>query len=390
MKILYCALAIDITRSHGGATHVAEVANGLSALGHDMWVVGAGPAGARDSPGLHARTTLVRTPPALAWLMTPRVRRIARKWRPDVVMERYYTFAGAGIIAARAQGLPSLLEVNAPVVDPPGSRKERIDRLTGRSMRRWATLQCRWASRIVTPLATTVPVESRSKVEMLQWGANSSMFDPSRFPGDSPARATLRSRYGIPADAPIIGFIGSFRPWHGARDALRAFRIVQEARPGVRLLMVGDGPERTDLQAEAIASGIRDVIFTGAVPYADVPAHLAISDVAVAPFAPGCHAPLRHFGFYWSPLKIFEAMAMAIPVVTTAIEPLTEIVGEAGLCVPEANHAALADALVRLLSNPELRQSMGVCGRTRVVEHYSWQAHCRQLDRILNEMVTGR
>jgi alpha-maltose-1-phosphate synthase len=387
MKILYCALAIDITRSHGGATHIAEVANGLSALGHDVWVIGAGASGSQFDR-IHGRVSLVRTPPSLAWLMTPRLRRLIRAWRPDVVMERFYTFAGGGILAAHARGIPSLLEVNAPVVDPPGSRKDRIDQLTGRTMRRWATQQCRWASRIVTPLATTVPEEVRFKVEPLPWGANVSLFDPGQLSATSPAVATLRVRYGIPDGAPVIGFVGSFRPWHGAHDALQAFRIVRQSLPDARLLFVGDGSERSELEADVAAGADRGVIFTGATPYADVPAHVALCDVMVAPFAPSEHAPLRHFGFYWSPLKVFEAMAMAVPIVTTAIPPLTAIVGDAGLCVPEKNSPALARAIVAINSNRAMHDAMGAIGRARVVEHFSWQAHCRQLDRILTDMVT--
>jgi glycosyltransferase involved in cell wall biosynthesis len=389
MKILYCALAIDIARSHGGATHVAEVANGLSALGHEVWVIGAGSSDA-DNNQIDGRVTRVRTPPALAWMMTPRVRRVVDTWRPDVVMERFYTFAGDGILATYARGIPSLLEVNAPVVDPPGSRKDRIDRLTGRMMRRWATQQCRWAGRIVTPLATTVPEEVRAKVASLPWGANVSRFDPRRLSPTSPALATLRARYGISDGAPVIGFVGSFRPWHGARDAIQAFRIVRQSLPEARLLLVGDGPERSELEAEVATGADRGVIFTGAVPYAEVPAHISLCDVMVAPFAPSEHAPLQHFGFYWSPLKVFEAMAMAVPIVTTAIAPLTEIVEGAGICVPEKDSAALARAIVAIIADPARRAAMGEVGRARVVERYSWQAHCRALDLILTDLVAGR
>ncbi len=220
MKVLYCALAIDITRSHGGATHVDRGRERAWRARPRLWVIAAGGDDAHTGQ-INGRVSLVQTPPALAWLMTPRVRRIVRTWRPDVVMERFYTFAGGGIIAAHADGIPSLLEVNAPVVDPPGSRKERIDRLTGRLMRRWATQQCRWADRIVTPLAATVPEEVRAKVDPLPWGANISRFDPARLPADSHVVAGLRARYGIADGAPVIGFVGSFRPWHGAREALR-------------------------------------------------------------------------------------------------------------------------------------------------------------------------
>jgi len=185
----------------------------------------------------------------------------------------------------------------------------------------------------------------------------------------------------------VIGFVGSFRPWHGAREALRAFRIVREAVPDAHMLLVGDGPEREALQREFDTEDARGVIFTGAVPYADVPAHVALCDVAVAPFVPSQHAPLRYFGFYWSPLKVFEAMAMAKPVLTTAIAPLTEIVGEAGICIPEQNIPALAGAMIDLLSSTERRRAMGAIGRAHVIERYSWQAHCRNLDRVVREVV---
>jgi len=389
MKILYCALAIDIAGSHGGATHVAEVANGLAGLGHELWVIGRRSARSRPVRHINARVTITAAPPSLAWLMAPRVRRIVREWQPDAIIERFYTFAGGGIVAAHAANIPSLLEVNAPVIDPPGTRKDRVDRLTGHAMRRWATQQCRWADRIVTPLSTTVPLEVRSKVIPLQWGANTTLFDPARHPRSSAAVRHLRRRYEIRDNAPVIGFVGSFRPWHGAADALRTFRDVRNVIPDARIMFVGDGPERQAIQADVSARDIPGVIFTGGVPYADVPAHLALCDVAVAPFAPSLHAPLRHFGFYWSPLKIFEAMAMAVPVVTTAISPLTAIVDGAGICIQERDVAAMGRAIIDLLQDTTMRERMGEIGRARVVEHWSWQAHCRSLDRILTDLVAS-
>jgi starch synthase len=403
MRILYCALAIPLDRAHGGATHAAEVTNGLAALGHDLWIVGGagrgGEVGGRKggtdrhappSPPSHlsaSHVTLTPAPPLLAWQMAPRVRRIARDWQPDVIMERYYTFAGAGMLVAHQRGIPALLEVNAPVVDPPGTRKDKIDRLSGGLMRRWAERQCTWADRIVTPLATTVPETVRGRVVPLEWGANVRQFDPDS-PGVEESATAIRDRFGIPTNAPVIGFVGSFRAWHGVADAVAAFRHVRMQIPGAYLLLVGDGPERAVLEAAvATSADAAHVIFTGAVPYAEVPAYYGLCDVAVAPFAPRTHPALTHFGFFWSPLKVFEAMAMRIPVVTTDIPQLALIVGGAGVVVPEGDHAAMTAAIVRLLRDPDLRTQMGTTGRERVIEHYSWEAHCRSLDDILRGMV---
>ncbi len=305
-------------------------------------------------------------------------------------MERFYTFAGGGIIAAHARGIPSILEVNAPVIDPPGTRKDRIDRRSGQWMRRWATQQCRWATRIVTPLATTVPAAVRAKVMPLQWGANVERFDPARFPRTGSQVQALRTKYAIPDSAPVIGFVGSFRAWHGAADAMYAFAQVQRTIPDARLLLVGDGPERAAIERECTERRLHGVIFTGTIPYAAVPAHLALCDVAVAPFAPRLHPPLQHFGFYWSPLKVFEALAMAVPVVTTAIAPLIEMVAGCGFAVPEGDMRAFADAVVTLLHMPDRGKQMGEIGRARVIAQWSWQAHCRSLDAVLRDVVTNQ
>ncbi len=388
MKILYCALAIDLGGTHGGATHATEVTNGLANLGHDLWLIGRGNA-PQEHAQINGRVTRVSTPPKLAWINTPRVRAIVNEWRPDIVMERFYTFAGGGTIAAHRRGIPTILEVNAPVFDPPGSPKDRLDRLTGGMMRRWATQQCRWADRIVTPIPTTVPTEVRGKVVPLPWGANVRHFDPARYPRNGDEARDLRRRYRIPADTPVVVFVGSFRAWHGAAEAIHAFRTVQARIPDAYLLLVGDGPERAGLEQSVRDQSAPHIVFTGAVPYRDVPLHLAIADVAVAPFVPSLHPPLQHFGFYWSPLKIFEAMAMGLPVVTTAVSPLTEIVFGTGMAVPEGNRSALAGAMTDLLCDPQRRATLGAEGRARVVSEWSWEAHCRHLDAIMVALVGG-
>ncbi|MDQ2785551.1 MAG: glycosyltransferase family 4 protein [Chloroflexota bacterium] len=367
-----------------------EVTNGLTALGHEVQVIARGTAAQPPRERLNARVTRLTAPPKLAWAAMPRVRKIVSDWQPDIIIERFYTFAGGGMLAAHTCTIPAILEVNAPVFDPPGTAKERVDRWIGHAMRRWATQQCRWADAIVTPLATTVPAAVRDKVTPLQWGANVRHFDPARFPRTGAAAQTLRRRYGIPPNAPVVGFIGSFRAWHGAAEAIRAFDRVRAQIPDAALLLVGDGPERQTLERAVRDASQMGIVFTGAVPYHDVPLHLALCAVAVAPFVPSLHAPLDYFGFYWSPLKIFEAMAMTVPVVTTSVAPLTEIVRGAGIAVPERDTDALAAAIVDVLRDPDRRAAMGAIGRARVVAEWSWEAHCRHLDTLMTRLVSRR
>ena len=164
MRILYVASAIEVGSTSGGSTHVNEVACGLRALGHDVLVV------ARALPcAPNKRSSLLDECPVPVRVVRPRkelallalrsVSKAMRDFRPDVVMERFYNFAGAGILLAHRRGIPSLLEVNAPIIDPPNSTKTRLDRLLLGRMRWWAVRQAQWSAAIVTPLNTTIPPE---------------------------------------------------------------------------------------------------------------------------------------------------------------------------------------------------------------------------------------
>jgi glycosyltransferase involved in cell wall biosynthesis len=316
-------------------------------------------------------------PKALTWLAVWPIMRLIHAIRPDVVMERYYNFAGVGIWAARRLRIPCLLEVNALIVDPPTVRKRRLDDASGGWMRRWALRQCHMADRIVTPLHTTVPAEiARSKIIELPWGANVERFAP---PDTPPAPNTA---------PPTAVFLGSFRAWHGALDVVRAAAILLAMGRTYHFLLVGDGPERTEAETLA-AAWPGHFHFTGAVPYEQVPALLRQATVGVAPFATGPHPALQAAGFFWSPLKIYEYMASGLPVVTTDLHPLNMIIreGQEGALFHEGNIADLAAALDRLLADPLAAQAAGARARTRVVEHYSWQRHCADLEQVLEGLV---
>src|SRR5205085_7595987 len=126
--------------------------------------------------------------------------------------------------------------------------------------------------------------------------------------------------------------------------------------------------------------GLRSVTFTGALPYAAMPAALAAADAGVAPFEPDAHRPLRQ-GFYWSPLKVFEYLASGLPVVVPDLPRLRAILGDgdAGVLSDRATPGALATALTSLL-DPDLRRRLGRAARARAEAHYSWAAHCQSLD----------
>jgi glycosyltransferase involved in cell wall biosynthesis len=83
-------------------------------------------------------------------------------------------------------------------------------------------------------------------------------------------------------------------------------------------------------------------------------------------------------------------MAMGLPVVTTAVEPLIKIVRGAGIAVPERDTNALGSAIIELLNDTSRRAAMGAVGRVRVVAEWSWETHCRHLDTLMTRLTARR
>jgi glycosyltransferase involved in cell wall biosynthesis len=372
MRILYCAIDQTVPGTKGGSVHVEAVARGLAALGHDVHVLVTPGQGAFVPGGVN---WINMSPPLgsrhLRWMRSADVTEIARRIQPDAIIERYHNFGGEGIAAARDTGTLSVLEVNAPVIDYPGSPKAALDRaLLIQPMRRWRERLCADADLIVTPAANILPRDTpRSKIVEVEWGADTDRFHP---------RASGPLRFQRPAGTLAL-FAGAFRSWHGAVHLVRALRLLrQSGRTEISGVFIGDGPELARVRTEA--EGLPGVVFTGALPHDDMPAQLAGADIGVAPFDIGAHQPLA-LGFYWSPLKIFEYMATGLPVVAPAVDRIPHLVRDQveGLLYSPAGPEALAATLDRLRDG-SLRQRLGEAARTRAVADFSWTAHCRALE----------
>lgn len=380
LRILYVALDQTVPGTLGGSVHVQAVAEGLAALGHDVHVAttpgGAWPAGAVKWHAL--------TPPfgraQLRFLRRGAVTHLARDIRPDLVVERYYNFGGEGVLAAERLGVPAVLEVNAPIIDYPGSAKAQLDRaLLVRPMERWRERFCRATALFVTPSAEILPAwVDRSRVLEIEWGADVTQFRPDAQ-GPPPFEP-------VPVRILCV-FAGAFRSWHGATHLSAALaRLHAAGDTRFAGIFIGDGPERA--LAESQARGVPAIQFTGAVPHAQLPAALASAHIGVAPFDPIKHAPLQ-LGFYWSPLKIFEYMASGLPVVAPSLPRLQKLVehGREGWLYDPADPLGLDRALVAL-ADREVRARMGAAARARCVSDFSWEAHCRALDRRFRQLVS--
>lgn len=272
---------------------------------------------------------------------------------PDLVYERHALFSHAAMEWAQEKGLPSILEVNAPLVaEQIAHRSLGLPEEAELSVKR---AMC--AAGLVAAVSTPVADHARAMGARNVLVAPNAV-DPARFPEPIPST-------GRPF---TVGFLGSMKPWHGLPVLVDAFALLRAKVPDARLLIVGEGPERVSVKARLAAQGLSDAVeVTGQLPAAAVPSALARIDVGTAPY-PASNS------FYFSPLKIYEYFAAARPVVVSATGHLGDIVseGRTGHLVAPDDPTALSDALAGLARDPARARRMGQTGRDWVLANHTW------------------
>ena len=194
-------------------------------------------------------------------------------------------------------------------------------------------------------------------------------YEAARF-AHPPAREAARERLGVGADAQVVVYTGGLLPWKGV-DVL-----VDLARgmPELTFLIVG-GMDADVQRLRARLRGAGNVRLEGFQPPARVVEYLAAADVGVAPNRSQPAISAR----YTSPLKVFEAMAMGLPLVVSDLPSLREILGEdEAFFVPADDGSALRLALIKLFKSPELRARLGAALHRRAPEH-TWDARAVRL-----------
>jgi glycosyltransferase involved in cell wall biosynthesis len=184
-----------------------------------------------------------------------------------------------------------------------------------------------------------------------------------------PDATALREQLGIAQNEHVIGEVTSLVPHEGVGTLLEATRLLVDRGLAVRVLIVGDGPERAALQRQAVALGLGDAaIFTGRVPAAKVREFHALLDVFVVPRTPDRVCQLV------TPLKPVEAMASGLCVVTSEVKALAEIIKPdvtGALTIPQ-DPVALADSLELLVCSPDIRRKLGDNAREWVARDRTW------------------
>jgi len=193
----------------------------------------------------------------------------------------------------------------------------------------------------------------------------------------SPAELeSFRREQAVPAGARVVGTLTRFREEKGVQDLLSAFREVRDRAPDVHLVLWGDGPDRAALEEQARRLGLADSVSFAGFRY-DAPRFLPLLDCFVL--------PSRSEGLGYA---VLEAMVAGRPIVATRVGGVPELVrdGEEALLVAARDPAALAAAVLRVLSDPEL--ALGLAGRAhRASARYDVEAYAAELERFYGEVL---
>jgi glycosyltransferase involved in cell wall biosynthesis len=308
--------------------------------------------------------------------LVPQVETLLGTRRPGFVYHRNSEFNFSGLALAVRYSVPLVLEYNGPMVwmATHWGRRYRHEALAERI----ELANLHGADLIV---AGSVPLRDElvgrgidaDKILVNPTGVNTDVYSPSVDGGP------VRRRLGL-EDKTVVGFVGTFRQWHGADVLAEAFgRLIERApdlRDNVRLLMVGDAVTMPEVVGSLERHGVLDLaVLTGLVPQSEAPAHLAACDVLASPHVPNVDGT----PFFGSPMKLFEYMAMGKGIVASDLDQIGEVLenGRTALLVRPADVDALAAGLERLIREPELRARLGAAARQEAVDHHTWSQHTR-------------
>ena len=219
----------------------------------------------------------------------------------------------------------------------------------------------------------------RSKIMPLLVG-----IDPDRF-SDADANAKeIRNRYNL-KDSKVVIYIGTMDKLRHLDVLIHAFSKVRANKENVKLLMVGDGTDKSNLEKLADDLGIKgEVVFTDQVYSHEVPNFIAVADIGVSPVPP--------LDFYRlsSPVKMFEYMALGKPVVANEeIPEHKEILEESeGGILVKFEEESFADGIIELLDNPDGAKEMGRVGNEWIVKNRFFEVIARQVEMRYFELLS--
>lgn len=216
----------------------------------------------------------------------------------------------------------------------------------------------------------------RARLEHLPPGVDTDRFEPN-----SVSRAELRARYRL-GQRPVVVCISRLVPRKGQDMLIKALPDIRRRVDGAALVIVGGGPYAKTLHRLAGECGVEsDVVFSGAVPNAELPGHYAMADV----FAMPCRTRGGGLDVEGLGIVFLEASATGVPVVAgdSGGAPETVRDGETGRVVDGRSQDQIVESISDLLADPAAARRMGRAGRDWICREWNWDTHTARLGELL-------
>lgn len=396
LSALYMRATLASAAEGGMSSHVAGFASGAYLLGHRLTFLVSGV----ETPAVSHNDVSIAIPASRVFGAT---RALFELWNNlvftvkslqlfgeseslssnkfDFIYQRYSRFNWTGIALSLVTGLPLVLEFNGSELwvsrqwDPIGQLwlLKRFERLNQRA----ADLIF-----VVSDVELRNLIDSNVRSTKVIVNANGA--DTDQFRPECGGRA-IRRRLCI-EDRTVIGFIGTFGPWHGAPVLAEAASVVKPD-VGCHFLFIGDGEQRAQTESIVEAGGV-SATFTGRIAHREAPAYLDACDILVSPHVPSADAS----EFFGSPTKLFEYMAMARPIIASRLGQIADVIadGENGMLVEPGDANALARAIEELGCDAALRVRLGAAARQTVIERYTWRHNAARVFEAVSSERTRR
>jgi len=384
MKILY-ASTVNIGTKKGSSVHFLNLARALQSRGHEVVVVALGRPACGNANGLKVYSVPKIMASKATTLLTDlllglTIFRLTVTTRFDVLYHRGIALANRW---ACLFGIPSITEVNGIQVDE--FRAAGMSEL-GLRLYRYREKQIVTNARRVICVTEGIRDQlvgryaaPHDQCIVLPNAADTVLFRPR-------PKMKCQEQVGLIPENYNIGFVGAFQPWVDFDSLLRAVQILRNQNVPVRCTFLGDGDRYQEVKQQVKQHQLTErVQLIGYVPHKMVPCWIGAFDVCVAPFT---RARNELIGL--SPLKLFEYMACARPVVAAALPGTIEPVetAQSGLLYPVEDTNALAQCLLSLCRDVSLGEAMGARGREYVVKHHRWDSVAERIEAVILELLT--
>lgn len=211
------------------------------------------------------------------------------------------------------------------------------------------------------------------KIVVIENGANIDLFRPMEHD-------KLILNLNLDKNYNYVGYVGSFARWHGLENLIKSAPSVLKKFNNTKFIFVGDGPLKEVLFNLVETLNLRDYfVFVGRVPHDEIPQYINIFDVCMI---------LKDQNIPGSPLKLWEYMACGKPVVATNTNDFKVLErSDSGFLIDSEKYENIANTIIILLENSELRDKMGLNGRKYVVENHSWKCVAQNVNEVCQEAV---